>query len=159
MRDGPFDASNIQTVIEHGSGNVAGIGHAKTDRHLRVCPHEIAKQLADAVITDRVARTDAQLACQRYGFTRRPAPEFGVAFEQLLRQRQQLSPTRVEAQPTPFAVKNGGIQLPLHFGQGHAGGRLGEIQAFRSSAHTSMHGDLNEHLKLAQADVNHQPIL
>src|SRR3546814_16511086 len=58
-----------------------------------------------------------------------------------------------------LAVEQRCVELPLHLGQRHAGGRLGQVQAFGGGTHAAMQRDLHEHVQLARADVDHQSIL
>ena len=121
--------------------------------------HEPAEQFADQVIAHRVAGADAQFAAQ-LGALLAPAPaELGMAFQQFLRQRQQLAATRIQAQAAALAVEQRCIQLPLHLRQRHAGRGLGQVQALGGGTHAAVQRDLHEHVQLARTDVDHQPIL
>ena len=120
---------------------------------------EITQQFAHAVIAHRVARADAQLAAEFVRAAAAHATKLAVALQQFLRQGQQFAAARVEPQAPPLAGEYRGIQLPLHFRQGHARRGLGEVQRLGGGAHAAQAGDLHEHLELARADIDHQLIL
>ena len=82
--------------------------------------------------------------------------ELGVALQQLLRQRQQLAPARIQMQASALAIEYRRTQLLLHFRQRHARRRLGQVQLLGGRAHAAEQGDLHEDLELARADVDHQ---
>jgi hypothetical protein len=119
--------------------------------------HEGTEQFTHTVITNGVAGTDAQLARQRRRFTFATATaKLRVPLQQLLRERQQFSTARIQAKATTLARKQRRIQLPLHFRQRHAGGRLGQVQALGRRTHAAVQGDLHKHIELARADIDHQ---
>ncbi len=155
----PLDTADVQAVIEHTRRNRFCIAHPQADRHLRMRAHERAQQFTDAVIAHGIAGADAQLTAQRSAAFATASAELGMPLQQLLRQRQQFTTARVQSQPAALTRKHGCIQLPLHFGQRHAGSGLSQVQLLGSGAHTAVQRYLHEDLKLAGADIDHQLIL
>ena len=111
------------------------------------------------VITDGIAGADVQFASQRRYFAAAAPAEFRVALQQLLRQRQQLTPAHVQPQAPAFPLKYRRPQLPLHLGQRHAGGGLTQMQALRRGPHAAVLRNLHKDVELARADAYHQTIL
>ncbi len=159
VRHRAFDATDVEAVIEHASGDRFGVRHTQANRHLRMRAHKGTEQLADPVISHRIARTDAQLAAQRRALLAATAAEFGVPLQQLLRQRQQFAAARVQPQAAAFAREHRCIELPLHLRQRHAGRGLGQVQPLGGGAHAAVQRNLHEHIELARTDIDHQPIL
>jgi len=151
--DRAFHAGNVAAMFQQLIDDVGRVVHGHMQGHARVLAHKLPHQIPNQIVADGIAGPDADFTTQLAFFLL--ALHLPQALQNFASVRQQLLAAAGQLHAPRRAFKQGTVQLLFQFGQGHAGGGLGQVNLGCASTHGAQGGNAYEHFQLSDADRIH----